>query len=32
MKIDIWENCQYKPNHIYNADCYEAIKNYCDSL
>lgn len=26
MKIDIWENCQYKPNHIYNADCYEAIK------
>ena len=26
----IWKNCEYKPNNIYNVDCYEAIKKIPD--
>lgn len=27
---NIWSNCEYKPNNIYNVDCYEAIKKIPD--
>lgn len=27
---DIWKNCEFKPNNIYNIDCYEAIKKIPD--
>lgn len=27
---DIWKNCEFKPNNIYNVDCYEAIKKIPD--
>lgn len=27
---NVWQNCPYKPNNIYNVDCYEAIKKIPD--